>query len=211
MIASSNKIQCIVSFVPDVISNHEDKNISLIASWNVIGYSSNESLNVSELKFTPSTGGTLTWSQAVSQGKVQAYLTYRENDRYKYAATQALDMDDYALRPGKAYWVRANVAGNLTLPGVGSNTGLSADYTSLTFEKDGSTLSASAADSAGWVFDNQGMADYVLYYDSITDNRYEEVCGDAIYDCTAGKETLQTWEAYWVWGNVNDMNMTADI
>ena len=205
MNASLNSRWSMVAFVPDVVSNGRDKNISLIEGFSIVGFSYNDSLNISDLKFTPSGESTLTWSQAVSQGKVQAYFMYREDDRYKYSAPANLRMNDYALRPGRAYWLKANVAGILTLPGVGDNTDLSANYTDLELKSDTTTRSITDISTNGedWVFDSTGDTNIMQHYHE----GYLTVCGVPTCDNT----TVSTWEGIWIYGNQANVNVTANI
>jgi len=70
---------------------------------NLIGFSGNESVNLSEVKFENGSGE-WNWSEAVSLGKVQLYSVYFKN-RYKYVGLSNTSYTDHKLRPNRGYWV----------------------------------------------------------------------------------------------------------
>jgi len=135
-----------VSFITGNEDVGTDRNITLSTGWNLIGFSSNSSLNIANVNFTNSSGSELSWQGAIDAGKVQAYLQYREGGTTKLLATQDLGADDYQLRNFTAYWLRANEPGNLTLVGVGgAPSGDTTNYVDLRFSNGTDILNATDA------------------------------------------------------------------
>lgn len=137
--------------------NSSDRNISLVAGWNLIGYSAiANNFTLSDASFTNSSN-TYSWNNAVANNAVQAYLSYLDTNaqanlsKYKYTSSLS-GFDDTLLRTNKGYWIYANSSGNLTLPGVGGS------YENATYAWDrlyfrngsGVVKGASDAQSAGW-------------------------------------------------------------
>ena len=186
------------------VNNGTDRNISVVSGWNLIGYSSNVSINVSDIIYTNSSGNRSTWANAVDLGKVQAYFIYRENNVYRYAAHVDLGMSDYALRTNKSYWVKANQAGNLTLPGIGgSTTGQTFNWASLRFHNGAFGANVTQAYNAtnGWVMIGAGSTGRIYFYNS-TAGAYATVSGS-----TGDKTTLSSYEGYFLWSNYNNIIM----
>ncbi len=195
-----------------VISNYsndgKDRNISVEAGWNLIGYSSNVSVNLSQVIFTNSSGSRYTWQQAISARKVQAYLIYRENNRYKYVGLEGSGMHDYALKPGRASWDHVSEPGNITLPGVGGSPpqsqGQTFSFSSLQFHN-GTNLANMAQMTAGtydWVF----LQNDFIYFRDVDINDFEDICGN-IMECYTGKTTVSPWEGYFIWSDYNNITM----
>jgi len=100
--------------------NGTDRNISIASGWNLIGYSTDNETVQSSLKFTPTDGTATTWSAATSSGNVRNQLAYYDNSltvkKYKFAPYH-----DTSLRDQKAYWVKSETAGNLTVKSAGGS------------------------------------------------------------------------------------------
>lgn len=180
-----------------------DRNISVSSGWNLIGYSSNVSINLTETKFINSSGTKLNWSDAVSEGKVQAYLKYYENGVGRFVSTPDLNMHDYALRSNTGYWLYANEDGNFSLPGAGGTlSGQTYAWNSLKFYYSGTEKNVTEADDAGWVF-MEGFP-YMYYYDVVEED-WDMVCGSAPSPCD--KTTFSSWEGVFIWSNYDDVIM----
>jgi hypothetical protein len=102
-----------------------DRNISLVKGWNLIGYNGAVNTSLTNANFTNSSGTQLTWQNAIANNKVQAYLAYYDSSpataserQFKYLSS--LDgFDDATFRQNRGYWLYANEAGTLTIPGIG--------------------------------------------------------------------------------------------
>ena len=178
--------------------------VSLHAAAEPCCFSSNVSVNISDINFTNSSGTVWTWANAVDAGKVQPYFMYRENNVYRYAATADLSMNDYALRTNKSYWVKANQAGNLTLPGIGGSTsGQTFNWASLRFHNGAFGANVTQAYNAtnGWVMIGAGSTGRIYFYNS-TAGAYATVSGS-----TGDKTTLSSYEGYFLWSNYNNIIM----
>jgi hypothetical protein len=178
-----------------------DKNISVTAGWNLIGYSSNESFDLSNAKFTNSSGTELSFSNAVSNNKLRGYMAYYDSSpssasqrRYKYAAESSLSMDDSSFREKKGYWVYANQSGNLTLPNArGTNASRTYAWNKLRFSNGTMEKTISDAITAGWINNNLNYWDPELGWLTISD------IGD--------KDTISSWEGVFVYSNKNNITM----
>jgi hypothetical protein len=174
-------------------------NVSVSIGWNLIGHSSNKSINVSTLRFTNSSGSNFSWQGAVSNQKVQAYLLYYEGSTNKYAATADLGMDSYAMQPNVGYWAVFNESGILTIPGAGGSvSGQAFNWSNLRFIYSGQEKNVTDAKDAGWVLN---IAD-IKYYSS---SSWNEVC------IGGGCESSDVfpWRGYYIWSNVTGIVMTV--
>jgi len=117
-------------------------------------------------------------------------------------------MHDYALRPGKAYWVYVNQSGNLTLPGVGGSPpqsqGQTFAFSSLMFHN-GTKLAnmAQVPSTYDWVF---LIGDNAIYFRNTTLKTYKPICS-IIGSCPTGKTTISPWEGYFIWSDYNNITM----
>jgi len=191
-----------VSFVIPSVDTGTDKTIRLSADgdgWNLIGHSSSVSVNLSDVQVIA--GTTYTWQQAVSAGKVQAYLRYMENGATKYVATPDLKMNDYALRTNIGYWIKVNEEANITLPDAGGILlWQNYSYNSIVFHNGTLQKNITDALAAGWIY--TGGYNRLYYYSEI-DRSYKNLCGAA---CT--KDKLTSWEGYFIWSNVDSLRIT---
>jgi hypothetical protein len=184
-------------------STSGDKNITLNNTWNLIGFSASSPLNITKANFTNSTGTRLTWANAVTQSKFQAYMMYQEGGVSKYVADPDLSMDDYRLKNATGYYIKVNQKGILTLPGAGGSTsGLTFNFTSLRFNNGTEEVNWTDARDKNWTF----AATKVIYLWNETfapSPDYKTVCGTVACDQT----TLAAWRGYQIWSNKNNIVM----
>jgi len=126
--------------------------------------------------------------------------------KYKYAAESDLEMDDSSLRTGRGYWVYANQAGNLTLPGVGGTiAGQSYARSKLRLSNGTSELTFDQAGSAGWIDSN------VIYYWDGSAVTYRYVCektGDLSLDPENCLTTsLDSSQGYFIKSNIDNLTL----
>ena len=122
-------------------------------------------------------------------------------------------MHDYALRPGKAYWVHVHEPGNITLPGVGGSPPQSAGQTfafsSLQFHNGTKLASVSeAATTYDWMFINGGY-NYIYYYRASGVPGYDPTRDDCGGDPNC-KTTISPWEGYFIWSKNNNITMLVN-
>ena len=171
-----------------------DRNISLTAGWNLIGYSSNETnLSLSSATFHNGSNS-YTWAEALSNGKQQAYLSYYDNNananlsKYKYLSAVS-GLDDTAFRNKKGYWIYSNVSGNLTLPSVGGSTSGQSYYVSeLRFSNGSLEKTYLNAIIADWI-------EIPQYRDTDT-NSFQVVTGN-----------LNSWQGYFFKSNIDNLTL----
>ena len=192
------------AIITDYTNDGTDRNITVSDGFNLIGYSSNTTLNLSEVKFTDATGTYYSsWQEAINAGKVQAYLTYREDNKYKYIGTPDTQMHDYALRPGKAYWLHAHEPGTITFPAIGGSptTGQTFEFNNLQAYKDGTLADITAiGTNYNWLFIEENEN---LYYKD--GSGFDLVYGGCIPpNC---KTTTSPWEGYFVYGNTQNVTL----
>jgi len=183
-----------------------DRNISLVAGLNLIGYSAiAENFTLSEATFHDGTTE-YTWAEALASGKQHAYLSYYDASsataserKFKYVSTIS-GMDDTQLRNNKGYWIYSNVSGNLTLPGVGgSYSNATYGWSSLYFRNSsGVVKSISDAGTANWL--------------TTTLKKYGLVGtlpnGDPDYDfIDISSGNLESWKGYFVYSNVDNLTL----
>lgn len=142
------------------------KAVSLIVeAWTLIGYSA---FAIDNAKFIDANDIEYTWANALANNKLQAYLSYYDSSsataserKFKYVGTSGVD--DSLLRGNKGYWLYANEAGNLTLPGVGGSVATeSYVWNKLRFvNSSGSEKSIVDAGSVGWI--EMFGTDYIYY------------------------------------------------
>jgi len=140
----------------DNTENDTDRNISLVAGWNLIGYDGDINVSLADATFHDGSQS-YTWANAVSNNKLKNYLSYYDSSsttaserRFKYLGPA--NVDDTAFRRNKGYWLYANEAGNLTLPGVGGSTsGQTYDWNKLRFSNGTDEMNIIDAGDAGWV------------------------------------------------------------
>lgn len=174
--------------------------------WNLIGSDVNFSL--ADVTFTNDSGNSYTWAQALTNNKLQAYLSYYDSSpatassrKYKYLSTVS-GMDDDSLRKNKGYWVYMNNSGNLTLPSAGG-TWANATYNwdKLRFvNESGSELNITDADDAGWIFGGTGAQTYINYYDS---GSFRQVSDHPLAD----EDTLSPWRGYFIYSNYDNITL----
>ncbi len=197
-----------VSLISDYTLDGTDRNISVEEGENIIGYSSNLSLNLSALIFINESGTIYNWSEAVAAGKVQRFLTYLENRRYKYVGFPEDGMHDYALRPNKAYKVFVNEPGNITLPGVGGSpsSGEKFNWDNMHVYKSGTVTSIN--DMGGtydWLF-LTGQNEF--YYYTSTKDMYNTIYGGCLSpDC---KTLISPWEGYFIYSNEDNVELLVN-
>lgn len=163
------------------------------SGWNLIGSDVNFSL--ADVTFTNDSGNSYTWANAVSNNKVQAYLSYYDNSpataserKYKYLSTVS-GMDDTSLRKGYGYWLYTNEAGNITLPGVGGTwSNATYDILKTRFNNGSEEKSYLNAFVANWITTPQ-------YWDTST-NSFQEV-----------STTLNPWQGYFFKSNFDNMTL----
>lgn len=179
-----------------------DRNITLAENWNMIGYSSSIPKNMSDVNFINPSGNSANWSTATSQGKVQAYLIYRENNVQRYLAPLELGMTDYALRENKGYWTKVNQSGGGTfnMPGVGGSlSGQTYAWNKLRFSDGTTELNITDAGTANWV-------DTTMWYYNTTTKSHAAITGTPVEAWE--KSTFSPWEGVWIYSYKNNINMT---
>jgi len=175
--------------------------------WNLIGSDVNFSL--ADVKFIASDGTEYTWANAIANNKVQAYLAYYDSSpatassrKYKYVATSDLGMDDTHLRQGKGYWLYANEAGNITLPGVGGTySNATYAWNKLRFWNGSDEKNVTDAHDSGWIF-GSGVQGYINYWDAPL-RQWKEVSDSDEADST----TLESWRGYFIYSNVDNLTL----
>jgi hypothetical protein len=191
-----------VSLISDYTLDGTDRNISVEPGENLIGYSSNKSLNLSQVQFISTEGTVYTWEEASNAGKVQRFLSYRENRRYKYVGLEEDGMHDYALRPNKAYKLFANEAGNITLPGAGGSPPEEEtfDWSNIEAYRQGTVATLDSGTADNWLFlpDDQ----FIYYYTST--GSYDEVYGSCGISPNC-KETISPWEGYFIYSDEDEI------
>jgi len=184
-----------------------DRNISVSEAWNLIGSDVNFSL--ADVNFTNSSGSQYTWANAITNNKVQAYLTYYDSSpatassrKYKYLSTVS-GMDDTSLRKNKGYWIYMNERGNLSLPLAGGTwANETYDWDKLRFWNGSDEKSITEADSADWIFESE-EAGYINYYNaSVSD--FKRVCDNIMLCPTA---TLNSWRGYFIYSNADNLTL----
>ena len=179
-----------------------DRNITIKNGWNLIGFSSNTSFDLVNINFTNSSGTITNWRTSVSQGKLNAYVSYfassqsQFNQGYSYVAAPELSMDDTQLRPNNGYWVRAYQDGILTLPNVGGTvTGATYAYSDLVFNNGTMELNVTNAGNStnGWI-------DPSIQYWNITSQQFEVINGLAPVPGN-NKNLTSSWEGMFIKSN----------
>lgn len=182
-----------------------DRNISLVAGWNLIGYDGDINLSLSNAVFNNGSN-TYTWAQAVANNKVHNYLSYYDSSavnasqrRFKYLGPSRVD--DNAFRKGKGYWVYANESGNLTLPGVGgTRSGERFNVSKLRFSNGSMELSFADAKNNTylWIQNPQFYGDP----DEEGQSTFYYICGSG---CT--KSTISSLEGIFVKSNIDNLTI----
>jgi len=171
----------------------------LVQGWNLIGYSSNNSIDLSNAKFNNGSNE-YTWTQALSNNKIQAYLSYYDSSsetaslrKYKYLSTIS-GMDASAFADNKGYWIWANQSGNLTLPSAGGATsGQTYAWSKLRFmNSSGSEMNITQAGTAGWV-------ENIIYYYDASFRGFKEIPTD--------DEVLHSWTGNFIWSYKDNITL----
>jgi hypothetical protein len=190
-----------VSLVLQNNDSSSSRNISVIAGWNFIGYSSNTPLYYNNLTFTNSSGTHYSsWNAAALAGKVQRQMVYSppSSSRRTY---NYVPLDDSYLRNGTGYWVKAYESGNITLPGViGSYTDEGYLWSDLIFRNStGSELNVSNAFNANW-FDASNLQT-IFYFWNITEGAYQNI------PLNRESGLIGSWEGITLFTNKNNITM----
>jgi parallel beta-helix repeat protein len=164
-----NKGWNLITLLFDQNDSGTDRNISIASGWNLIGHSSETDVSVDDLIFTDSASTQYTWASAITNSKLQAYLTYYDSSgsnasqrRNKFAAPADLNMDSSVLTRDQGYWLYSNGTGNLTLPDVGGAvSGENYLWSKLRFKNaSGSELNISDAGIGGEIWINEDNIRY---------------------------------------------------
>lgn len=184
-----------------------DRNISLVAGWNLIGYAGNDSFALDDAMFTNSSGTQMTFATAVANNKLQAYLPYYDSSptvasqrKYKYAATSELGMDASNLERGRGYWVYANQGGNLTLPGAGGTlSGQTYAWSKLRFvNSSGAEKNITDAGTVGWM-----QHENIRYWN----NGFKYIYQITDPDNPSDKEVISASEGIFMYSNQNNVTL----
>jgi hypothetical protein len=143
-----------VSITTENNDSSSDINVSLSAGWNLIGYSSDVNVSLDNLTFTNSSGTRDTFTNSARAGKVQKNVAYikGENTNSKKYSFVGKSNADAGLTKNRGYWIYAQQAGNVTLPGVrGSAKNESYKLSDLMFSNGTDELNVTDAYSAGWI------------------------------------------------------------
>ena len=187
------------------------RNITLAAGWNLIGYSGAAAFDIKDATFTPdSTGTAETWSEALENHRIQAYVAYydsfntTESERkFKYVAndTTSFSPDDTQLKPNYGYYFYSNgTTGNLTLPSAGGSTsGQEYIWRKLLFSNGTGVLNASRAEDEGWI-------EACLQVYNTTSGQFDLLCPEGpIY---SGKiESIYSWQGVFIKSKYDDMTI----
>jgi len=195
----------LISLMLNTTDSGTDRNISIHAGWNLIGYSSNTTLALSDAKFINSTGDELTWNQAITNGHVQAYLAYYDSSpaslsdrKYKYLSAVS-GMDASSFEQGRGYWLYANDAGNLTLPGVGGSTaGQTFPWSKLRFSNGTDELNITDAGLGG----ERWIEDTLKYWGW---DPYKTPPGYKFLSLSSGN--LNSWQGYFIWSHYDNITL----
>ncbi|MEK6927925.1 MAG: LamG domain-containing protein, partial [Nanoarchaeota archaeon] len=183
-----------------------DVNISLVEDWNLIGYSADSAIPYSALTYTASPTRSL--SDSAINGSLQYYFGYYNGTSKKFSYAPR---DDASLRPGKAYWVKANSPGNLTIPGAGalggSVAGASYAWSDLMFSNGTTELNITNAYDAGWIGEPGGNVSRVFWYWDST-----EIDGEVIgwLQGPADNANAITWAGYSLYTNKPNIKMLRE-
>jgi hypothetical protein len=197
-----NKGWNLITLLFDQNDSGTDRNISIASGWNLIGHSDEENISVSDLIFTDSASTQYTWASAITNGKVQAYLTYYDSSgsnasqrRNKFTGPADLNMDSSVLTRDQGYWLYSNGTGNLTLPDVGGAlTTETYLWSKLRFKNaSGSEFNVSDAVNETWLKD--GAMHY--WVPSLSTFRYAP-------DYTS---SLNPWESYFIYSNKDNITL----
>ena len=176
------------------------RNVTIVSGWNLIGYSAEDNLSHSDVRFTNNTGAVMTMSEASQRGYVQKYFGYLKdngsaNKRYNY-----VPKDEASLEGGNGYWVYANtgVSGNLTLNGVGgSPKNETYKLTDLMFRNvTGVEKNVTDALSAGWV--GGVNSNSVIYYWDLDSEDWGNVLST---------QSFNSWQGYFINGRQNNLTL----
>jgi len=181
--------------------------ITLNSRWNLIGYSSNTSLDLANARFTNNSGSNFTWANAVANNKISPYFAYYDSSsalgsgrKYKYVATSDLSMDDTVLRNGKGYWVYANQSGNLTLPSIGGTlSGQNYPRSSIRISNGSLELSISEAGNStySWLIST-------LKYWNTGSGDFKSI--DTL-GLGGNKKNISSFEGVFVYSNINNLTL----
>jgi len=176
--------------------------------WNLIGADTNFSL--ADVTFTNDLGNSYTWANALSNNKVQAYLSYYDSSsavasqrKFKYLSTIS-GMDDTSLRKNKGYWIYMNEAGNLTLPSAGGSLADETyDWDKLRFWNGSEEMNVSNAKNAAWI-----PSTGAIRFWSVEADEFRWVCNSLLEDpenCLA--TSLNPWQGYFIYSNYDNMTL----
>jgi hypothetical protein len=188
-----------ISLTTENNETSEDVNVSLSAGWNLIGYSSDLNESTTNIDFTNSSGVKDNFVNSSRAGKLQrnvAYLSGSANaQKYSFVGKSGADA---GLSKGKAYWVYANQAGNLTMKGVGgSRKNETYKLTDLMF-RNGSGVEKNITDAVaeGWI-GGGNLNQLVWYWDTESED----------WANVLSTQSINTWNGYFVKGLRNNITM----
>jgi hypothetical protein len=185
-----------------------DKNISLSVGWNLIGYSSDVDTGLADIMFTNLSGNSSDLNNSSKSGKLQRQISYltstSANSNSKKYAFVGKSGGDTALTKGKGYWVKANEAGNLTLPGVGGSA-LNESYrwSNLVF-RNASGVELNITDAwkspNNWI-GGSGLNSIIYYW--LVDEDYP----DGTWDTVPTSSQFSSWKGYFIYGLKDNITM----
>jgi hypothetical protein len=182
---------------PDVTRSVDIVGEGPLGVWNLIGYSSDEEIEVDDLVFTDNESQVCTFTEAWTQGKVAPYFAgfnplAGDDGKFEYAASSQLGSsfeNNFTERDG--YWIKSYVDGVLNFTAAGGSSE-AATYDWADVRVDNGTLETDLDGAAtnGWTLNK------FYYHDSETD-QYKQ-----IYDF-GHKDLVSSWEGLFLYSYGN--------
>ena len=179
-----------------------DINISLTNStsgtWNLLGYSSDNEILLTDIQFYDSSDDKKSYSQAISSGWIEAINGLEDG---LSSLPNAGDGDTiYYLKRGDAFWLKSISAVNISYEGVGgSDPTKTYPWADIRFYNGTFDLGIEAAGTEGWI-------DTTLQYWNVQDNDFRYIWSST-HPVLHHKTNISSWQGIFVNSNFDNIEM----